>query len=133
MTPQIDADGNIVLHLHPTVSDVTQRNKSFIVDGRGFDLPLATSSIRETDTIVRAKSGQIIVVGGLMKQTTTNSETSVPLLGDIPFIGNLFKHKKVTRAKKELVVLVKPTLTDLATGTWSNEATNSLVRFSEMR
>ena len=132
VTPQIDLQGNILLHLHPTVSDVNQRNKNFTVDGKGFDLPLAASTIRETDTVVRAKNGQIIVVGGLMKQTTSDEEASVPLLSNLPLIGNLFKHKKASRIKKELVVLVKPTLVD-SENVWSNEAASSLIRFTELR
>ena len=132
VTPQIDADGNILLHLHPTVSDVNQKSKSFTIDGKGYELPLATSTIRETDTVVRAKNGQIIVVGGLMKQETIDAEASIPLLGNLPIIGNLFKHKKASRVKKELVVLVKPTLAD-TNNTWSNEAASTMMRFSELR
>ena len=131
VTPQIDDDGTIILHLHPTVSDVTQKNKNFIVGGQGFDLPLAASSVRETDTVVRAKSGQIIVVGGLMKESTIEEESSVPFLGDIPFLGNLFKHKKYVRVKKELVVLVKPTLVNTK-GQWNKEADINFKRFSSI-
>ncbi|MDH3327181.1 MAG: pilus (MSHA type) biogenesis protein MshL, partial [Gammaproteobacteria bacterium] len=132
VTPQIDKDGNIMLHLHPTVSDVNQRSKSFTIDGKGFDLPLAASTVRETDTVVRAKSGQIIVVGGLMKLSSVDAEASVPLLGNLPLIGSLFKHKKASRVKKELVVLVKPTLVKNSTA-WSNDATSTMMRFSELR
>ena len=133
VTPQIDDEGNIILHLHPTVSDVIQKSKSFTIDGKGYDLPLAASSIRETDTVVRAQTGQIIVVGGLMKQETVDENAAVPLLGSLPILGNLFKHKKATRVKKELVVLVKPTLVDRNSSVWSNEAASSLMRFSELR
>jgi len=132
VTPQIDRDGNIVLHLHPTVSDVTQKNKSFLVGGKGFDLPLAASSVRETDTVVRAKSGQIIVVGGLMKESTVDEESAVPILGEIPILGNLFKHRKVVRVKKELVVLVKPTLVNTK-GEWNKQADLNLKRFSSIK
>jgi len=131
VTPQIDSDGNIILHLHPTVSDVSQKNKSFIVGGKGFDLPLAASSVRETDTVVRAKSGQIIVVGGLMKESTIDEESSVPFLGDLPFIGYLFKHKKIVRVKKELVVLMKPTLVN-TNGQWSKQTNKNAKRFAGM-
>lgn len=131
VTPQIDKDGNILLHLHPTVSDVVQKNKTFLVGDQGFDLPLAASSVRETDTVVRAKSGQIIVVGGLMKESTVDEESSVPFLGDLPFIGNLFKHKKMVRVKKELVVLVKPTLVNTQ-GQWNKQADLNMKRFSSI-
>lgn len=132
VTPQIDKDGNIMLHLHPTVSDVNQKSKTFTIDGKGFDLPLAASTIRETDTVVRAKNGQIIVVGGLMKQATVDAEASVPLLGSLPILGHLFKHKKASRVKKELVVLVKATLAD-SNNVWSNDAASTMMRFSELR
>lgn len=113
VTPQIDESNNIILHIHPSVSTVTQRNKSFRISGDEFDLPLALSTIQESDNVVRAQSGQIIVIGGLMKEGSTDQNTSVPLLGDIPLLGNLFKHKKVTRVKKELVILLKPTVINL--------------------
>jgi MSHA biogenesis protein MshL len=62
--------------------------------------------------VVRANTGQIIVIGGLMKEATTEDSASVPLLGDVPVIGNLFKHQRLTRIKKELVILLKPTVMD---------------------
>ncbi len=131
VTPQIDEDGHISLHLHPTVSDVTQRNKAFIIGGEGFDLPLAASTVRETDTVVRAKSEQIIVVGGLMKESTVETKASVPILGDLPLIGRFFRHKRTSRVKKELVVLVKPTIVENS-GRWDAEASEALHRFSAL-
>lgn len=131
VTPQIGKDNIITLHLHPTVSNVTQKNKSFIVYDFNFNLPLATSSVRETDSVVRAKSGQIIVVGGLMKQSTSQVTASIPLLGNIPIIGRLFQQHQASRVKKELVILVKPTLVEHDSD-WSNEAATSMMRFSEL-
>ena len=113
VTPQIDKNGNIILHMHPTVSDVTQKNKSFTIQGNAFDLPLALTNIQETDNIVRSNSGQIIVIGGLMKEASTDNSASVPLLGDIPLLGKLFRHKKITRIKKELVILLRPTILNM--------------------
>lgn len=117
VTPEIDDAGNIVLHIHPSVSDVSQKTISVSVAGAGnFTLPSALSSIQESDNVVRASSGQVIVIGGLMKEGTTDDNASVPLLGDIPVVGNLFKHKQVTRIKKELVILLKPTV--VGDNTW---------------
>lgn len=113
VTPQIDSNNNIVLHIHPAVSEVTQNNKSFTVNDLVSNLPLAASTIQESDNVVRARSGQFIVIGGLMKEGTTDENASVPFLGDIPLIGNLFKHKRVTRIKNELVILLKPTIVDI--------------------
>ncbi len=110
VTPQIDDDNNVILHIHPSVSNVEQQNKSFIIFDSDFNLPLAISSIQESDNVVRSRSGQVVVIGGLMKEGSTDNDAAVPLLGDIPIIGNLFKHKRVTRIKKELVILLKPTV-----------------------
>ena len=112
VTPQIDDQGNIILHIHPSVSEVQQRDKSYTINGFNSTLPLAASTIRESDNVVRAASGQIIVIGGLMKEGTTEDDASVPFLGDLPVIGNLFKHKRITRIKKELVIMLKPTIVD---------------------
>lgn len=110
VTPQIDEHDNIILHIHPAISAVTQVNKSFLVGSENYSLPLASSNIQESDNVVRAQTGQIIVIGGLMKEAITDSQASVPLLGDLPVIGALFKHTKRTRIKKELVILLKPTV-----------------------
>jgi MSHA biogenesis protein MshL len=131
VTPQIDKHGEIILHLHPTVSEVAQRNKSFVVDGKSFNLPLAASTVRETDNIVKAQSGQIIVVGGLMKEQTVERNSMVPILGKIPLLGILFRHQKVSRVKKELIVLVKPTVIDNVAA-WNVEAKSTLDRFAEL-
>lgn len=110
VTPQIDAQENIILHIHPSISEVTQRNKSFILGDRDYSLPLAASNIQESDNVVRARSGQIVVIGGLMKEASTEQTAGVPLLGSLPLIGALFRHQKVVRVKKELVILLKPTV-----------------------
>jgi MSHA biogenesis protein MshL len=115
VTPQIDENGNINLHIHPAVSAVSEKR---VLTGRvsssfSNEISTALSAIQESDNIVRAQSGQIIVIGGLMKEGTTDENASVPFLGDIPVLGYLFKHKKVTRIKKELVILLKPTVVHL--------------------
>jgi len=131
VTPEIDGHGSIILYIHPSVSDVTQVNQQFSVSGQAFNLPLASSSIQESDSVVRARSGQVIVIGGLMKEGATNSNASVPLLGDIPLLGNLFKDKKVVRVKKELVILLKPTVVDLG-APWSRELSTAQRRITQI-
>lgn len=131
VTPQIDERNNIVLHIHPSVSTITQQDKSFSVFGSKFTLPLAASTIQESDNIVRAQSAQIIVIGGLMKEASTDQNASVPLLGDIPIVGNLFKHRKLTRVKRELVILLKPTIVD--TKEWDGELKGVQERMKKIR
>ena len=127
VTPQIDDGSNIILHIHPAVSEVIQKSKAFRVSGEDFNLPLASSSIQESDNVVRALNGQIIVIGGLMKEGSTDQDASVPFLGDIPILGNAFKHKRVTRIKKELVILLKPTVVD------NNQVWESAIQGAEGR
>lgn len=132
VTPQIDEADNIVLHIHPAVSTIVQKDKTLTVFGQGFTLPLAASTIQESDNVVRAQSAQIIVIGGLMKEATTEDNTSVPLLGDIPIVGNLFKHRKFTRMKRELVILLKPTIMN-APGDWGGEVKDAQERIKKIR
>jgi MSHA biogenesis protein MshL len=132
VTPQIDEANNIILHIHPAISAVTEKTKSFTALGTGFTLPLAFSTVQESDNVVRAGSGQIIVIGGLMKEGTTDENSSVPFLGDIPVVGYLFKHKKVTRIKKELVILLKPTVIKVDQD-WSDAIGESQERVKKIR
>ena len=112
VTPQIDDKDNITLHVRPSVSSVTENRK--VIDlGKDFGeliLPLASSSISETDSVVRLKDGHIVAIGGLMSQYHDDSNDRIPLLGDIPYLGQLFGNTSRTSKKRELVVLIKTTL-----------------------
>tara|TARA_R110002049_G_scaffold70090_2_gene181307 strand:+ start:4175 stop:5890 length:1716 start_codon:yes stop_codon:yes gene_type:complete len=112
VTPQISEDGKIILHVHPTISKVQDQQKTISVAGAETNLPLALSSIRESDSIITAENGQIVVIGGLIQNTSSDKNSSVPFLGDLPFIGELFKQKGEASEKTELVILLRPTLTD---------------------
>lgn len=132
VTPQIDENNNITLHIHPSVSTVSEKTKSFSASGSSFELPLALSTIQESDNIVRARSGQIIIIGGLMKEASTDEDASVPVLADVPLFGNLFKHKKVSRIKRELVILLKPTSINLGQD-WDDAIGESHERMKKIR
>jgi len=111
ITPQIDEDGNILLHIHPLVSDVQNSPVAFNFGlGGSQDIPLAKSSINETDTMVRAQDGNIVALGGLMQVQVTNQNSGVPGLQDIPGLGAAFRSTTRTTVKKELVILLKPTV-----------------------
>jgi MSHA biogenesis protein MshL len=111
VTPQIDDAGNVMLHVHPTVSTVTEKNKFIDLGSLGaFKLPLAASAVNETDSIVRVKNGQIVAIGGLMKHELTTEQVGVPGLKDTPLVGHLFKQNGVVSSKRELVILLKPTI-----------------------
>jgi MSHA biogenesis protein MshL len=123
VTPQIDADGMVLLHVHPSVIETQEQEKIVTLNQEQFVLPLAQSNIRESDTVIRAKSGEIVVIGGLMQTIISETESKTPLLGDIPILGNLFKNKRNSEIKKELVILIKPTV--VGKDTWRQELKRS--------
>lgn len=112
VTPQIDNRGGVTLHIHPSVSDVIDQTKTFTIDDRAQTLPLAQSRVRESDSIVYAVSGQIIVIGGLMQESSTEQLAAPPALGDVPFFGSAFRHTRQRGRKSELVILLKPLVVD---------------------
>jgi MSHA biogenesis protein MshL len=108
VTPAIGADGMVTLYVHPSVTSITTQPSIFTVGSQSYNLPLASSSVREVDTVVRAESGQVIVIGGLMKTDERDTHSGIPLLQDLPYLGYLFKSTQQTAVKSELVVLIKP-------------------------
>jgi MSHA biogenesis protein MshL len=116
VTPQIGADGTVLLHVHPTVSDVTDQVKTLKVADSTDTLPLALSQIRESDSIVKARSGQVIVIGGLMRETRRNQQYKTPVLGDVPGLGRLFRSDRKQSNTIELVILLRPLI--VSDGDW---------------
>jgi MSHA biogenesis protein MshL len=111
VTPQIDDGSSIILHVHPSVSSVVERRKVIDLGSLGvFALPLASSDVNETDTIVRVTDGNIVAIGGLMRQQSSNERSQVPGLGDAPGVGGLFRQRDNSNTKSELVILLKPTI-----------------------
>ncbi|WP_412705644.1 pilus (MSHA type) biogenesis protein MshL [Aeromonas rivipollensis] len=124
VTPQIDEQGRVLLHIHPSVIDTEEQNKTINVGTADpLVLPLAKSSIRESDTVVQANNGDIIVIGGLMKTDKKEVVSKVPLLGDIPWVGEAFTNRSESTKKVELVILLKPTVVD--NDTWQKELQRS--------
>ena len=130
--PQIDAKGDVILHIHPTVSEVKQQIKNISVSTtQDLSVPLANSTIRESDSIVRAQSGQVVVIGGLMQNTTRDDVASVPLLGDLPLVGGLFRHTKQVSRKSELVILLRPIVVN-GDNAWSDILRGSRQRMRDL-
>ncbi|GAB58325.1 pilus (MSHA type) biogenesis protein MshL [Rheinheimera nanhaiensis] len=124
VTPQIDADGNVILHVHPSVTETAEQLKRIELSATDrITLPLAQSNIRESDTIIRARSGEIVVIGGLMQTVTSDSESRTPVLGAIPLLGKLFTSINKVEKKKELVILLKPTV--VGDGVWQQQIRQS--------
>ena len=112
VTPQISADGEVTLHIHPTVSEVTDQTKVLTISGQTDTLPLAFSEIREADSIVKAKSGQIIAIGGLMRNSSKREDFATPVLGRVPGLRRLFGSTREVETVTELVILLRPIVVD---------------------
>lgn len=112
VTPQISQDNEIILHVRPSVTEVEEVTKVINLGTDIFQLPLASSSIRETDSIIRATSGQIVVIGGLLQNSEVKSSSGVPILSSIPLVKNLFAQNRRSTRKSELVILLQPTITN---------------------
>ena len=133
VTPQIDGENNIILHVHPSVSQVVDRTKSIDLGTLGnFRLPLASSTINETDSIVRVQDGNIVAIGGLMQTRSSNDRSQVPGLGNVPGFGNLFRNTARTQLKSELVILIKPTLIR-SEQSWTQDLVDTQERIQAMR
>ncbi|MBS1190727.1 MAG: type and secretion system protein:Secretin, N-terminal:Secretin/TonB, short N-terminal [Rhodocyclaceae bacterium] len=111
VTPQIDDDGNITLHVHPVVTVVEEKSKAVDLGTLGtFTLPLASSSINESDSIVRVQDGHIVAIGGLMSQRQSNDRNGLPGISRAPVVGAVFGQKSAVANKRELVILIKATV-----------------------
>ncbi len=119
VTPQISEDGSVILHVHPSVTITEEQNKTIQIGSEQLILPLAQSSVRESDTIIRAQSGEVVVIGGLIETYKVDIESKTPILGDIPFLGELFKNKSQKSQKRELVIMLKPIV--VGQDTWKNQ------------
>jgi MSHA biogenesis protein MshL len=129
VTPQISGNDEVVLHVHPAVTEVVDQVKTFKVGGEIQELPLALSSIRESDSIVRARSGQIVVIGGLIQNDDKDNTHGIPWISRIPLLGRLFEHSLITSTRTELVILLRPVVVR-SDETWSRELQNASQRLN---
>ncbi len=111
VTPQIDDGSTIMLHIHPSVTSVTEKTKLVDLGSVGsYRLPLASSSVNETDTLVRIQDGRIVAIGGLMQMESARNASGVPGTTGMGAFSALFGNQASTGRKKELVVLIKPSI-----------------------
>ncbi len=105
VTPQIAEDGAIIMNIHPSITDKTGEKTT--PDGKST-FPLL--SVRETDTTVRVRDGQTIIIAGLMQERIEENYTGVPVLQSLPLMGGLFRYKTGTKRNSELVIMITPNL-----------------------
>lgn len=110
VTPFITANGLVEMILSPETSELVQDRTQWvpISSGPGGQVSAPLINSRSADTVVVTPDAQTVIIGGLMENGKAESETKIPFLGDIPLLGNLFKHKITTTAKTELVIFLTP-------------------------
>jgi MSHA biogenesis protein MshL len=114
VTPQVDENNQVILHIHPSVSQVVTDNKVIDLGVAGsLTLPLAKSSVSEADTVVRVSDGNIVALGGLMKLDLEDTRGGMPGTGDSA-IGNFLRNANTSLVKQEMVILIKPTIVQSA-------------------
>ena len=107
VTPRISANNTINLKVAPRVMRL-DHVQNFKVGGQDFDVPVFAT--RTIDTSVMIPSGNTLVMGGLIQDNTTSGNVKVPILGDIPGLGLLFRHDMKERMKANLIVFITPTI-----------------------
>ncbi|MCH8550797.1 MAG: secretin N-terminal domain-containing protein [Natronospirillum sp.] len=128
VTPQIADNDQIILHVHPSVIQVTATNRSFTIQGEAFNLPVASSTIRETDSVIRAENGQVVVIGGLLQNSITSLRSGVPNRGSGLFSWLLGQDRESTE-RTELIILLRPAIADA--GTFEEDIRNTSTRLLE--
>jgi len=108
VTPQISRDGYIIMNIHPSVTDLV-KIEEFKIKGEVY-ATAPVIDIRETDTVVRVREGQTIVIAGMMQDKRSETLAKTPFLGDIPGLGILFRRTAREKQKTELVILLTPTV-----------------------
>ncbi|HEY9098409.1 MAG TPA: pilus (MSHA type) biogenesis protein MshL [Thiobacillus sp.] len=132
VTPQIDEKGRITLHVRPSVSVVTEKIKNIDAGAAGkLTLPLASSAVSETDSVVQVEDGRIVAIGGMMKQSFDGSANKIPGLGSIPILGYLFGNTNQSSVKSELVILIKPTVIN-SQDDWQADAEATRARIEKL-
>lgn len=133
VTPQIDENDQVTLHVRPTVSRVQDQNKSIQLGSADnvFNLPLALSTTRQSDSIVRARSGQVVVIGGLLENRNANNDANLPWASKLPLVGPLFQQQRKSLQQTELVILMRPQVVN--DRVWLDELRKSAESFRSTR
>jgi len=132
VTPQVDDANNITLHVHPSVTSVVEKTKQIDLGSIGnYRLPLASSSVNETDTLVRLQEGNIVAIGGLMQMESSRSASGLPGATGTPFFGTLLGNKASSGRKKEVIVLIKPTIIRSAAD-WDEQSRRARAALEDM-
>ena len=122
----------MILHIHPSISEVVDQTKEITIGSETLRLPLAFSTVREADSVVRAMNGQVIVIGGLMQNISSKDDAGLPGVSDVPALGTLFKQQSNRNNRSELVILMRPIVVG-SNRTWSDYIKSSADRMKKLK
>lgn len=131
VTPQIDDHNDITLHIHPSITKVENLEKDFKIYGQDYSLPTALNTVRESDSIVKAHDGQLIVLGGLMQERNEETKEGLTGLARLPYVGNLFRVNKGTTQKSELIILLKASIIG-GDANWQQQINDNQQHFDQL-
>jgi MSHA biogenesis protein MshL len=131
VTPQIDERDRVTLHVHALVNSITEKQKASSTQAGSPSVPLAINSVNETDSVVKTPDGIMVVIGGLMTESSSNGRSAIPGLGDVPLAGALFRKGEQSSSKRELVILIKPTVVKMDSD-WADDIAASGRRIQNM-
>jgi len=132
VTPQIDDSGNITLHVHSLINNISEKQKISSPTAGGTLVPFAVNSINETDSVIRTRDNQVVVIGGLMTESMQDNRSRVPGAGEAPVLGGLFRKGGQQSVKRELVILLKPTIVK-DDSAWQNDLTDTRARIEQLQ
>ncbi|MDZ5457029.1 secretin N-terminal domain-containing protein [Azohydromonas lata] len=131
VTPQIDERDRVTLHVHALVNAITEKLKPSSTQAGSAAVPLAVSSVNETDSVVKTVDGTMVVIGGLMTESSNNTRSAIPGAGDVPLAGALFRKAEQASSKRELVILIKPTVVKMEAD-WAEDIAAASRRIQDM-
>lgn len=105
VTPHINFDGLVTIDVHPEISDIAPVSEAIVITP-GVTSP--TFNVNSADTTVAVRTGQTVVIGGLIRESQSDTITKVPLLGDIPILGLLFSNTVKETIQRELMIFLTP-------------------------
>ena len=108
VTPRINRDNFITLEVTPEAS--SQNGFATLGSGGGSSVQIPIVDTRNAKTTVLIKSGHTLAIGGMMRQDTSDTYTKVPIMGDLPGLGALFRSKSLNKLKRDLYIFLTPTI-----------------------
>ena len=131
VTPQIDERDRVTLHVHAMVNSIAEKLKISSPVAGAAQVPLAVNSVNETDSMVKTIDGMMVVIGGLMTESSDDNRAAIPGLGDVPVAGALFRKGGQNSTKRELVILIRPSVVKMESD-WADDIAATGRRIQEM-